>query len=208
MRLLAALALALVVFAVTHFTPIPGGLTELRTAIGGQSILDLQPSFSSDEVYARLGAFGETGRMLYQRFTVSTDVIFPLTMAAFLYLFAQFAATALGASATPHTVIVCLPIVWFGLDMTENAMVFAMLSAYPERLDAVGASLGYVTTAKRVALLVAVAAPVLMLAAVGWRLFAKTRQVPIERDVARHTAPATLRSLRSRRRCAWRRGFR
>jgi hypothetical protein len=174
--LLAAFVLAVLVFGVTHFMPIPGGLVELRAAIEGKPILDLSPSFTSDEVYARLEAFGETGRALYQRFTVSTDVVFPLTVATFLFLLARFAGGLIGAGSALR-IASALPLLWFAIDMTENASIFAMLSAYPERLDTIGANVGYVTVAKRAALFAAVAIPAAMLAVAGWRRFVAPRFV-------------------------------
>lgn len=158
---LVAFAIALAVFALTHFAPIPGGLKALAAASGGQPLLDLQPVFSSDEVYRRLDAFGEAGRAAYRWFTLTTDVVFPLTLAAFLYLFAKSASQQF--ATTLRTFLPVVPIVWFALDMTENFSIFALLSHYPERFDFLAATLGYVTAAKRVALAAAAGVPILLL---------------------------------------------
>lgn len=160
---LATLAFALTVFAVTHFAPIPGGLVDLRAATGGRPILDLQPSFSADDVYARLDAFGEAGRELYQRFLVTTDVVFPLSLLGFLVAFARYASG--GMTAAWRVALLAVPIAWFALDMGENASVYWLLSLYPERDDAIAGVVGFVTSAKRAALFAAIGAPILVMVA-------------------------------------------
>jgi hypothetical protein len=79
---LIALAIAVTAFVVTHFLPIPGSVHEVLRATGGQLILDLKPSYSAEEVYERLMAFGDNGRAMYRRMMLSTDVIFPLSVLA------------------------------------------------------------------------------------------------------------------------------
>lgn len=166
---LIAFAVALAVFALTHFAPIPGGLKALTAASGGEPLLDLQPAFTSDEVYRRLDAFGEAGRAAYRWFTVTTDVVFPLTLAAFLYLLAKSASQQFASAKRLHALLPAIPVVWFALDMTENLSIFALLSHYPERIDALAGHLGYITTAKRAALLAGIAVPLLLLAMAGVR---------------------------------------
>ena len=159
---LVALACAATVFAVTHFAPIPGGLVELRAATGGRPILDLQPSFAADEVYARLEAFGHAGRELYQRFLVTTDVVFPLSLLGFLVALAHHAS--IGMAPLRRGVLFALPGLWFALDMAENVSIYWLLSQYPDRDDVVASALGFVTSGKRAALIVALGAPLLTMA--------------------------------------------
>src|SRR5215208_2506561 len=94
--LLLTLALAIVSYIVTHLLPIPGGLRGVMAATGGP-LLDQIPSFSVEETYARIAAFGAQGRDVYRHFTLTTDVIFPLTWLPFLFVFARFAYARLGA---------------------------------------------------------------------------------------------------------------
>ena len=166
-----ALACAATVFAVTHFAPIPGGLVELRAATGGRPILDLQPSFSADEVYARLEAFGHAGRELYQRFSITTDVVFPLSLLGFLAALAHHAS--MGMAPLRRGALLTVPVSWFALDMAENASIYWLLSQYPDRDDVVASALGFVTSAKRAALIVALGTPILAMAIVRVRLWGR-----------------------------------
>jgi len=73
-------AVMLTVFAVTHLLRFPGSIRHLMDATGGRKILDMQPSSSADETYARLEAFGELGRELYLRAILTVDLVFPLSV--------------------------------------------------------------------------------------------------------------------------------
>lgn len=92
---LLAFLIAVAVGVVQHLIPFPGGLIELTTASGGLNILDQQPAFTSDEVHHRLEAFGPVARSLYQRFTVTTDIVFPLTVLVFSFCSRSSLSTAL-----------------------------------------------------------------------------------------------------------------
>jgi len=166
---LIALAIAVVVFVATHLLNLPGSLRELMAASGGQPILDQQPSFSTEELYQRLQAFGVAGRDLYKRFVVTTDIVFPLSLLAFLFLLARFTSGRLLLWPAVGAALAALPIIWFALDMTENLSILVLLSQFPERDEGIAASLGYVSLAKRYALLASLFAPLAMLLVAGAR---------------------------------------
>jgi hypothetical protein len=160
-----AFVAALAIFVVTHMSPLPGGLPELTSAAGGQSILDQRPAFSSDAVYERLDAFGENGRRLYRRFTITTDVVFPLGLGTFLFLLARFAVDRATPRRVLGTLLPALPILWFACDMTENLTIFSLLSRYPERREFLASYLGFVTRTKQALLVTSFALPALVLRA-------------------------------------------
>ncbi|MEO6113355.1 MAG: hypothetical protein ABIP07_02755 [Sphingomicrobium sp.] len=148
---LIGLAVAIAAFAATHLLPIPGSVRALMESMGGQPIFDMEPSFSSDEVYERLAAFGEVGRAAYRHTVVTTDIIFPACVAAFLFLLARFTADRLDVSRGLRALLLALPIAYFLSDMTENVAIFVLLSDYPERHEIIGGGLGYLTVIKRAA---------------------------------------------------------
>ena len=161
--LLATLSLAILVFAVTHYAPIPYGLKEV-TAAGGQArILDLAPAFTPEAVHARLTSFGAEGRAIYQRFAVTTDVAFPLSMLMFLFVFARFAGERAMRATALRYLVLAVPVFWFATDMIENLTIFTLIAQYPARIGWLEGNLGYVTIAKRVTLLASIAAPSLLL---------------------------------------------
>ena len=169
--MLIAFTLVLLTFVVTHVLPIPGGLHDLMNLTGGQPILDQQPAFSSDETYRRLAALGEPGRTMYRRILLTTDVVFPLSVLAFLFVLARFTLRRLAQPSAVRRLLLVLPFAYFVPDMIENASIFVMLSDFPVRHEFLGKGLGYLTVTKRVSLFVAILLPAgLLLLAGGKRL--------------------------------------
>jgi hypothetical protein len=156
---LIGLGIALAIFAVTHLAPLPGTLKDLMSVNGGHAILDQRPAFSTEAVYDRLDAFGSAGRALYWRFLLTTDIVFPSGLLAFLFLFARFAAERFGAGAMLRRTLPLVPIMWFAFDMMENLSIVTLLADYPVRNDVIAARLGFVTVAKQAALGASIFAP-------------------------------------------------
>jgi hypothetical protein len=163
LTLLAAFALAIAVFAITHYAPIPYGLKALAAMGGGEKILDLAPAFTGEAVHARLEAFGAEGRAVYQRFAVTTDVAFPLALLVFLFVLARYAGERASLPRAARGLVLAVPVVWFAADMIENLTVFTLIAQFPARNDLLESNLGYVTLAKRALLLASLALPVLLL---------------------------------------------
>lgn len=154
-----AFFILLVTFAVTHLLNFPGSLAHFKEATGGQKILDMRASSSAAETYERLSAMGETGRALYLRLIVTIDIVFPLAMLAFLLTFAWFAAQRADLPAWGRRALSAAPLLYFGLDLLENASALAMLLQYPDRLEGIASIIGYLTRGKRAFMVVAFLAP-------------------------------------------------
>lgn len=159
----AAFLLFVAVFVATHIIPTFGGVKALHHAMGGAPIFDQQPSFSSAEVQQRLAGFGESGRALYQRFTYSVDVIFPLTLLAFLALLARFVVERRSLSAGQALALQMLPPIWFAADMLENSIIYRLLTQFPTEPVGLGNALAWVTVTKFALLLLGIVAPTLLL---------------------------------------------
>lgn len=171
---LTAFGAAVVVFILTHIAPIPGTLRDLMAVNGGHPILDQLPAFSTQAVYDRLDAFGADGRALYQRFLLTTDIVFPLGLLVFLFLFARFSAERFGGWRGLPTLLPLVPVMWFALDMMENLSIVALLADYPEQNDFIASHLGLITLAKRYALGLSILAPAaLLLYTTGKRYFSR-----------------------------------
>jgi hypothetical protein len=154
-----AFGVVLVIFFLTHFGPIPGSLKDLKSVNGGHAILDQQPVLSTQAVYDRLNAFGKDGRSLYLRFLLTTDIVFPLGLLAFLLLFARFSAERFVGWHVLRTLLLLVPLIWFALDMMENLSIVALLADYPAQNDFIASNFGLITLAKRYALVAAILAP-------------------------------------------------
>jgi hypothetical protein len=164
---LLALALAIVSYVVTHLLPIPGGLRGVMAATGGP-LLDQIPSFSAEETYTRIAAFGAQGRELYRHFTLTTDVIFPLTWMPFLLVFARFAYSGFGAPPAMRLLMLAFPVVYFVADIIENVFVWIMLTDFPVRHPLLGGGIVYPTVVKWLGLILAILAPSVMI--IAWRV--------------------------------------
>lgn len=158
---LSAFAVFASVFISTHIFPFFGGAKAIANATAGLRLLDQQPAFSSAEVYARLTEFGVAGRTLYQQFTYSTDVLFPLTFLVFLLLLARYVSARSAFGTGLRRSVLALPLLWFATDMLENAMLFSLLAGFPTRNDLLASGLGLVTVGKFVLLLLSMSAPLL-----------------------------------------------
>ena len=158
---LSAFAVFASAFISTHIFPLFGGVKAIASATAGLRLLDQQPAFSSAEVYARLTEFGVAGRTLYQQFTYSTDVLFPLTLLVFLLLLARYVSARIALGTRLRRSLLALPLLWFATDMLENAMLFSLLAGFPARNDRLASGLGLVTVGKFVLLLLSISAPLL-----------------------------------------------
>jgi len=169
---LLALALAVVSYVIAHLLPIPGGLRQVMTATGSP-LLDQIPSFSQEEVYARIAAFGAEGRALYRRFALTTDIIFPLTWMPFLFLYAGFACSRLGASPAARSALLAIPVAYLMADIIENVFVWIMLTDFPAPHPSLGGAMIYPTAAKWLALISALLLPTAMI--IAWRVRHRAR---------------------------------
>ena len=160
---LIAFGVALAIFILTHLAPIPGSLNDLMSVSGGHAILDQVPAFSTQTVYDRLDVFGADGRAAYQLFLLTTDIVFPLGLLAFLFLFARFSAEKFGGSDALRTLLPLMPLMWFAFDMIENLSIVTLLADYPTQNDFIASHLGLITLAKRFALGASFLAPAALL---------------------------------------------
>nr|WP_315475975.1 hypothetical protein [uncultured Undibacterium sp.] len=136
------------VFVATHMFAFFGGSKVLDLALNGAPIFDKLPSFSSTEVADRLNGMGEIGRAMYQRFTYTADLAFPMSLLAFLFCLTRFVAARSSLTETPRKMLLLLPFVWFASDMLENAIVFTLIAQLPTINSHLAGLLGFVTVSK------------------------------------------------------------
>lgn len=170
----ALFALMFVVFAVTHIASFPGTVSHFREVTGGQKILDLQASSSSDETWQRLDAMGEAGRAAYLQLVGVVDVVFPLSVTLALVALALFTARRLAVQRPQQRrsltiALVALPLAYLAFDFSENLVVLRLLLSFPARLEFEGALVGWLTRGKRVAEILAFVVPLAALAALRAR---------------------------------------
>lgn len=152
----------LLVFLITHMFEIPWGSKYVSHLLGGQEIFDKKPVFSATEVYTRMDQFSTQGIVAYKGFTYTIDVLFPISFFVFLFTFARFVSQRIILPKYIVTVLISLPFLWFASDMVENAVIFHILSKFPEKSWVFAGWLGYITTIKFGLLLFSILAPSLL----------------------------------------------
>lgn len=166
-QLLVAGILVLLVFVATHAFAMHGGARHTSDLLGGQAMFDQRPSFNADEVYQRIARFSAAGREAYRKMTYTSDLVFPLALFYFLFRLARYVArsgaprSALSPKFVKFATIV--PVLWLLTDLGENAIVYTLLSRFPERNDALAGMLGFVTDAKFALLVASVVVPAVLL---------------------------------------------
>ncbi len=114
---------------------------------GGLGVPDLLHGFTAAELYARLEAFGPEGRRIYV-YAELVDLVYPLVYATFFAFLLALAARRLLAPGSKWAALCLLPYGAMLADFLENACFFAVLGAWPARLDAVATLGGVFNLAK------------------------------------------------------------
>jgi len=167
-------------FIITHIVKFPGSVGYLKEITGGQKTLDLQASFSSAETYQRLEAFGEVGRQMYIRTMLTVDLIFPLSMFIFLFLFSKYTLRKVALKNVPGRSLQALAIGYLTFDFLENVSIFILLNSFPNRLEFLGSYIGYLTVAKRISMMGALFIPLVIL--IGRKLWTLFQQVSVSKS--------------------------
>jgi hypothetical protein len=163
-KMAAAFAVAIVVFVAVHFVSFPGSVPDFRRASGGGTLLDMTPEFSEDALYARLTGYGAAGRSNYAFRTVTVDVVLPLALLPFLFLWMRSALNRLSLGARPRALLLAIPVLYVVFDLVENGSLLALLGNFPVRMHLLSAVLPYLTIIKRTASMLAILGPLMIVA--------------------------------------------
>ena len=163
-KMAAAFAFAIVVFVGVHFVSFPGSVPDFRRASGGGTLLDMTPEFSEDALYLRLTGYGAAGRSNYAFRNVTVDVLLPLALLPFLFLWMRSALDRLSLARSSRALLLALPVLYVLFDLVENGSVLAMLANFPVRMHLLSAVLPYLTIIKRTASMLAILGPLMIFA--------------------------------------------
>ncbi|MEP7126951.1 MAG: hypothetical protein ABJE95_38825 [Byssovorax sp.] len=108
----------------------------IKERSGGLGVPDLLHGFTADELYARLGAYGDEGRAIYLRAEL-VDLVYPLVYGFFFAFLIALAARRVLRDDSPWRLLCLAPLVATLFDYLENACFFTVLLRWPERLDRV-----------------------------------------------------------------------
>lgn len=115
----------------------PAAYARIQANPSGAGPLDVLYSFTPDEAYSRIEAYGADIRRFYALVEVTVDLAFPVLTAFLLSCLALF---FFRRGASPSRSIRYLALVPFGAmaaDLLENTGIVTLLLSYPSRLDAV-----------------------------------------------------------------------
>ena len=168
-KMAVAFAVAILVFIAVHFFSFPGSVPDFRKASQGGVLLDMTPAFSEDALYARLAGYGAAGRANYAFRNVTADVLLPLALLPFLFLWMRRMLDRLSLSGAARAALLAIPVVYVLFDLVENGMVLALLARFPVRMQLLSLVLPYVTIVKRAASMLAIFVPLGILAFVFTR---------------------------------------
>lgn len=174
---LATFLWAIAVVLAVHLLQFPGSVPDFEKASGGGKLLDVMPSFTVDATYSRLEHYGEGGRRNYFLRNLSVDVFLPLSLLPFLFLLMRSAISRFSPGRLARASLLSIPFAYVGFDLAENASVLALLASYPQRLAILAAVLPFLTVIKRVASMLAIFLPLLMLAFAGLRTWRRSAVV-------------------------------
>jgi hypothetical protein len=177
-KFLAAFIAALLVVLTVHLLEFPGSVPNFRRESGGGELLDVKPSFSPEAIYSRLEAYGEIGRKNYMIRNVTVDVVLPFALLPFLVLLMGYAIGRFRIGNAARLFLISAPFTYVIFDLAENASVIALLANYPGRLEPLASVLPYLTLIKRAASMLALFAPVVILALAALRRIARTALRP------------------------------
>ena len=135
-------------FVLTHVLSTHAGAKAVEDALGGQPLFDQQPTYDVRKVYERIESFGPRGRASYQHMTFTTDLVFPLTLCAFLVQLVRFVSERAGVGPNARRLGLLLPPLWLSSDLGENAIIHRLLQVHPEPSDALASMLGPLTHVK------------------------------------------------------------
>ena len=115
----------------------PAAYARIQANASGAGPLDVLYSFTPDEAYSRIEAYGADIRRLYALVEVTVDLAFPV-LAAFLFSCLALFFFRRGASHSASLRYLALvPFAAMAADLLENAGIVTLLLGYPSRLDAV-----------------------------------------------------------------------
>ena len=111
--------------------------------------IDLAFTYTADEVYNWIDAYGTEGRASYMRGEMTIDIIYPLVYTA---LFIGILGFATQYREYPRLsgyrwVVISPLFIWF-FDLLENSGIVLMLMKFPEQLNTVALLTSYATTLK------------------------------------------------------------
>lgn len=144
-RMILALTAGFVLFSAVVF---PAVVERIEAYSGGVGPLDVEFSFSAQEAYSRIEAYGPEGRQLYAWVEATLDVAFPVIAASLLSLLILFLLRRAFPDSRTIRRLGLVPFGTLAADLLENTGILVLLLSYPTRLDGLAELTSLVVSAK------------------------------------------------------------
>lgn len=132
------------------------GMTANPPALRQTGLLDTRLSYTPQQAYQALEAYGPEGRAQYARTTLLLDFLFPVIYALLLSLLATRGLLRAFPGAPRLHRLALLPFAVLLCDWLENGCILALLWTFPQRLLGLATAAGTFTLLKWIGLALAV----------------------------------------------------
>jgi hypothetical protein len=141
-------AVLMVIFLVLFLVVFPAALNRLKEFSGGVGLIDTQFTYTPDQAFQMVSAYGPEGRPLYILTTLTADLLYPLDYSLLLaLLLILLYSQAFPVSRLIHAGV-WLPFITGAMDLLENACVVTLLATFPQPLPWVAQAAGLFTPLK------------------------------------------------------------
>ncbi|MEW5986985.1 MAG: hypothetical protein AB1791_10165 [Chloroflexota bacterium] len=147
--------------------------TRIRAASGGVGAIDLLFTYTPEQVFGMVAAYGEAGRRLYAWVEVTADLVYPIVYSLFFSLLITYLFRRASISEKLTRWAGFVPLTGALFDYAENIGIVTMLLSFPAQPAAVALLSSIFTTIKW---LLAGASLVLVLAGLVLLLISRLRR--------------------------------
>lgn len=145
------IAVLLVLFLVLFLVVFPMVSAQLAIFSGGLQMIDMETSYTPEQVYQMIAAYGEQGRSLYLITTLTADILYPLDYSllfALLIVTTFLEAFPTGRMFRMVRNLSLIPFITAIFDLLENFGIVAMLALYPQQIPFLAQAASLFTTLK------------------------------------------------------------
>ncbi len=130
--------IALTLVLVINFIAFPYAGRKMKVyAPNGADPIDLQFSYTADEVYKMIADYGDQGRALYASTVFTIDLVYPIVYTALFVMLISLLLRKRKIESTSWIALLWIPFIAFWADILENTGIVTMLNRYPQQLDVV-----------------------------------------------------------------------
>ncbi|MBN1430173.1 MAG: hypothetical protein JXB07_17520 [Anaerolineae bacterium] len=122
-------------FILLNMTILPMAAGRIDADSQGVGPIDLQFTYTSDQVYDLIDAYGQDGRGFYTIFELTGDVIYPIINMLWLSLALTYLSNRIFDMQSRLRGLALLPLGCFVADLLENIGIVVLLANYPRKLS-------------------------------------------------------------------------